>query len=181
MWDGLAPLGPWTIAPPGASLAWQPQSKQASCPVTQDGKNECSQKARRKQRGLSSSSLRSDVASLPLYSPSLFLAVLGFHCCSWAFSSYSSQAPEHGLRGGGTQAELPRGVWNRPRPGTESVLCAGPSGKPFHRISSHTGPSKFKGWGHRPSQWEGCQIICGHVSKPPQTQMQKITKPECPS
>ena len=72
-WDGLASLGPRTISPPGASLTWQPQSKQASCPVTQGGKNECSKKARRKQRGLSSSSLGSNVASLPPYSPSFWL------------------------------------------------------------------------------------------------------------
>ena len=64
----------------------------------------------------------------------LFLAVLGLHCCSWAFSSYGYQAPEHGVMGGGAQAELPRGVWNLPRPGMESILCTGPSGKPFHCI-----------------------------------------------
>ena len=53
-------------------------------------------------------------------------------------SSYSPWAPEHRLSSGGTQAQLPLGMWGHPRPGIElmSPALAGrffrtePSGKP---------------------------------------------------
>ena len=53
-------------------------------------------------------------------------------------SSYGPWAPEHRLSSGGTQAQLPLGMWDRPRPGVElmSPALAGrffrtePSGKP---------------------------------------------------
>ena len=53
-------------------------------------------------------------------------------------SSYSPWAPEHRFSSGGTQAQLPLGMWGHPRPGIElmSPALAGrffrtePSGKP---------------------------------------------------
>ena len=76
----------------------------------------------------------------------LFLAALGLHCCTWAFSScgewgllfvavhgllialaslFGSTGSRHaGFSSCGTQAQLLRSMWDLPRPGIEPVSPA---------------------------------------------------------
>ena len=55
------------------------------------------------------------------------------HCCD--FFCCQAEAPESGFSGCGTQALLPRGMWDHPRPGIELVSLA------LAGRSSITGPS----------------------------------------
>ena len=146
-WDGLAPVGPRTR---DQGRLWSGNLRvsrvaRMSVPRRQGGNREAFLHL------ISKAMLHPFHRILPL-----FLAVLGLHCCSRAFSSYGSQAPEHGLVGGGTGAtcvvahrlSCPEGCGIFPDQGWNLSSALVHQGNPstiFFWSSSHAGPSKFKG------------------------------------